>query len=167
MEFTASPNEHLDFSVAASFNDSKLRSTLTDGGGTPLPGIVTGNRLPSVPQVQWTAAATYGWPVGAGSRAFVGGSYQYVGSRFTLIDDQAAGIGTVNMNSFAGDTIGGPLTQATFTFDPELPSYSLVNLRAGLIRDTWEVAVFLNNVTASGDCAAAWVISPTSRARWG
>jgi len=147
VEVTASPNEHLDFSLAASFNDSKLRSTLADGSGTPLPGIETGNRLPSVPQVQWTAAATYGWPVGAGSRAFVGGSYQYVGSRFTLIDDQAAGIGTVNMNSFAGDTIGGPLTQATFTFDPELPSYSLVNLRAGLIRDTWEVAVFLNNVT--------------------
>jgi iron complex outermembrane receptor protein len=102
--------------------------------------------LPSVPRAQWTAAATYGWPVGS-ARAFVGGTYQYVGSRFTLIDDQAPGIGTVNMNSFTGDTIGGPLTQATFTFNPELPSYSLVNLRAGVIRNTWEVAVFINNVT--------------------
>jgi iron complex outermembrane receptor protein len=147
VEFTASPSDHLDFSIAASFNDSKLRSTLTDGSGAPLPGIVSGNRLPSVPKAQWTAAATYGWPMGIGSRAFVSGSYQFVGSRFTLIDDQAPGIGTVNMNSFAGDTIGGPLTQATFTFDPELPSYSLVNLRAGVIRDTWEVAVFLHNVT--------------------
>ena len=146
VEFTASPSDHFDFSIAASFNDSKLRSTLTDGGGTPLPGIVTGNRLPSVPQVQWTAAATYGWPMGA-SRAFISGSYQFVGSRFTLIDDQAPGVGTVNLNSFAGDTIGGPLTQGTFTFDPELPSYSLLNLRAGVIRSTWEVAVFVNNVT--------------------
>ncbi|MEX2157120.1 MAG: TonB-dependent receptor [Gemmatimonadales bacterium] len=147
VEFTASPSDHLDFSIAASFNDSKLRSTLTDGSGTPLPGIVSGNRLPSVPKAQWTAAATYGWPMGTGSRAFVSGSYQFVGSRFTLIDDQAPGIGTVNMNSFAGDTIGGPLTQATFTFDPELPSYSLVNLRAGVMHDTWEVAFFINNVT--------------------
>jgi len=148
-ELTAAPNTNWDIAVAASFNDSKLRSTLTDGGGTPLPGIESGNRLPSVPQVQWTAALTYGFPVGAGggSRAFISGSYQFVGSRYTLIDDQAAGIGTVNLNSFAGDTIGGPLTQATFTFDPELPSYSLVNLRAGLTRDTWEFAVFLNNVT--------------------
>jgi len=146
-EVTASPNEHLDFSLSASLNDSKLRSTLRDGSGTPLPGIVTGNRLPSVPQVQWAAAATYGWPAGAGSRAFVSASYQFVGSRFTLIDDQAPGKGIVNMNSFAGDTIGGPLTQATFTFDPKLPSYSLMNLRAGLTRDTWQVAVFLNNVT--------------------
>ncbi len=146
-EITVNPNEHLDFSISASLNDAKLRSTLTDGSGTVLPGIETGNRLPSVPRAQFTAAATYGWSVGAGSRAFVGGSFQYVGSRFTLIDDQAPGIGTVNLNSFGGDTIGGPLTQGTFTFDPELPSYSLVNLRTGLVQNTWEVAFFVNNVT--------------------
>ena len=147
LEVTARPNEHLDLSVSASLNDSKLQSRLTDGSGTVLPGIEVGNRLPSVPKVQWSAAATYGWPVGVRSRAFVGGSYQFVGSRFTLIDDLAPGIGTVNLNTFAGDTIGGPLTQGTFTFDPELPSYSLVNLRTGLIQDTWEVAFFVNNVT--------------------
>ena len=147
LEVTARPNEHLDFSFSASVNDSKLRSSLTDGSGNVLPGIQEGNRLPSVPKVQWSAAATYGWPVGVRSRAFVSGSYQFVGSRFTLIDDLAAGIGTVNLNTFAGDTIGGPLTQGTFTFDPELPSYSLVNLRTGLVQDTWEVAFFVNNVT--------------------
>jgi len=147
VEFTAAANEHIDFSLSASLNDSKLRSTLTDGAGDTLPGIQSGNRLPSVPKVQWTAAATYGWPVGTGSRGFVSGSYNFVGSRYTLIDDQAVGAGTVNMNSFAGDTIGGPLTQATFTFNPLLPSYSLVNLRTGLTRPTWEVAVFVNNLT--------------------
>ena len=145
-EISASPSDNFDFSLAASFNNAKLKSTLTDGGGTPLPGIVSGNRLPSVPKAQWTASATYGWPMGSG-RAFITGSYQFTGSRFTLIDDQAAGVGTVNLNSFAGDTIGGPLTQTTFTFDPELPSYSIVNLRAGVIRDAWEVAVYVNNVT--------------------
>jgi iron complex outermembrane receptor protein len=51
------------------------------------------------------------------------------------------------LNSFSGDTIGGPLTQDVFTFNPELPAYHLVNVRAGLIRDTWELAVFVNNVT--------------------
>ena len=145
-EITASPNEHLDFSLSGSYSDSKLKSTITDGIGTPLPGTVSGNRLPSVPKLQWSAAATYGWPTGPGSRAFLTGSVQYVGSRFTLIDDEAAGVGTVNIASFP-DTIGGPLTQNTFTFNPLLPSYSLVNLRAGLTRNSWEVAVFLNNVT--------------------
>lgn len=156
VEFTATPNEHMDFSVSAGLNDSELQSTILSAG-QPVYGMESGNRLPSVPQVQVAAAATYGWPVGPGSRAFVTGSYQYVGSRFTEIGDHAGGIcppaqpncpfGIVNMNSFAGDTIGGPLTQAIFTFDPELPAYSLVNLRAGLTGDTWEVAVFLNNVT--------------------
>jgi iron complex outermembrane receptor protein len=145
-EITASPNEHLDFSLSGSYSDSKLQSTITDGIGAPLPGTVSGNRLPSVPKLQWNASATYGWPTGPGSRAFLSGSVQYVGSRFTLIDDEAPGAGTVNIASFP-DTIGGPLTQNSFTYNPLLPSYSLVNLRAGLTRNSWEVAVFLNNVT--------------------
>jgi iron complex outermembrane receptor protein len=145
-EVTVSPDEHFDLSVSASLNDSKLRSSLTDGSGTALPGIQTGNRLPSVPQVQLATAATYGWPVGA-SRAYVSGSYQHVGSRFTLIDDEAPGYGTVNLNSFGSHTIGGPLTQSTFIFNPELPAYNLVNLRVGLIRDNWEVALFGTNLT--------------------
>jgi len=51
------------------------------------------------------------------------------------------------LNSFGGNTIGGPLTQSTFTFSPELPAYNLVNLRVGLIRENWEVALFGNNLT--------------------
>ncbi len=51
------------------------------------------------------------------------------------------------MNSFAPNTIGGPLTQISFTFDPELPAYNLVNVRVGLSRENWEVALFGNNLT--------------------
>ena len=100
-----------------------------------------------MPQIQVTSAATYQWQLSPGSRAFITGSYQHMGSRFTQISDHAAGFGTVNLNSFGANTIGGPLTQSTFTFDPELPAYNLVNLRVGLIRESWELAVFLNNVT--------------------
>jgi iron complex outermembrane receptor protein len=46
-----------------------------------------------------------------------------------------------------GATIGGPLTQNIFTFDPELPAYTLFNVRVGLQRSSWGVAVFLNNLT--------------------
>ena len=53
----------------------------------------------------------------------------------------------VDLNSFAPNTIGRPLTQSTFRFDPELPAYSLLNLRVGLSRACWEAALFLNNVT--------------------
>jgi iron complex outermembrane receptor protein len=151
LEVTASPDEHWDLSASTGINNAKLRSTLTstDTAGVVrvVSGIKAGNRLPSVPKVQASAAITYGWQVGGGSRAFVTGSYQFVGSHFTAIDDQAAGFGTVNLNSFGPNTIGGPLTQSTFTFDPELPSYNILNLRVGLIRANWEVAAFANNLT--------------------
>jgi len=39
------------------------------------------------------------------------------------------------------------LTQGTFTFDPEMPAYNLVNLRVGVIREGWEIAVYGNNLT--------------------
>jgi iron complex outermembrane receptor protein len=161
VELTASPNEHLDFSLSAGLNKSKLLSTFRDVGGNVVAGIAEGNRLPSVPQIQGSAGVTYGWQIAPGSRAFVAGSYQHVGSRFTLIDDNGGGIcpptqpncrfGTVYLNSFGANTIGGPLNgpqpDTTFRFNPELPAYNLLNLRVGLIRESWELAVFLNNVT--------------------
>ncbi len=150
LEFQAAPNENFDFAISASYADSELRSTLTstDSNGivTVIPGVEAGNRLPTVPKFQAVAAATYQWQMGNSRLGYTTGTYQYVGSRFTQIGDQAAGFGTVNMLTFAG-TIGGPLTQGTFTFDPELPAYDLVNLRLGMLVGNWDAALFVNNVT--------------------
>ena len=155
VEFAASPNEHLDFSISAAFNNSELQTSFTDTAGNVIAGIAEGNRLPSVPQIQANASVTYGWTVSGGSRAFVSGSFQHVGSRYTLIDDHGDGVGAAcagekfgctDLNTFGPNTIGGPLTQGTFRFDPELPAYSLVNLRVGLIRQSWELAFYVNNV---------------------
>jgi len=110
-------------------------------------GIEEGNRLPSVPKVQVAASATLRRPLRSGASGFFTASYNHVGSRFTQIDDEAAGFGTVDLTSFAPNTIGAPLTASTFTFDPELPAYNLVNLRIGVTRASWEAALFLNNVT--------------------
>ena len=51
------------------------------------------------------------------------------------------------MNSFGANTIGGPLTDTTFRYDPEMPAYDLVNLRIGLRKSIWDVAFYVNNVT--------------------
>ncbi len=151
VEVNATPSDNFDFSVSAALNNSELRSTLTSTSSTGqvsvVSGIAEGNRLPSVPQIQLNGAATYQWMVGNGGTAFVTGSFRHIGSRFTQIDDHAAGFGTVNLNSFAPNTIGGPLTQGTFTFDPELPAYSIINARVGLIRERWEIALYANNLT--------------------
>ena len=151
LELTAAPNRYVDFAVSGTLNNAELRSTLTStdslGQVSVVSGIAEGNRLPSVPKVQVAAALTLHRPLGGASDAFFTTTYNHVGSRFTQIDDMAPGVGTVDLNSFEPNTIGGPLTASTFEFDPELPAYNLLNMRVGLTRGSWEAALFLNNVT--------------------
>jgi iron complex outermembrane recepter protein len=83
--------------------------------------------------------------LGAGALAYLTGVYQHIGSRFTQVGDED--LGTLDLLSFGKNTIGAPLTASTFTYDPELPAYDLVNFRAGVRREKWEVALYANNVT--------------------
>ena len=90
------------------------------------------------PKFQLAAAATYQWEVKSGNagvrdRARISTS----GSRFTQVGDED--LGTLDLLSFGANTIGGPLTASTFTYDPELPAYDLLNLRVGVRRNggTW------------------------------
>jgi iron complex outermembrane receptor protein len=149
-ELGAAPNEHIGLSLNASLNNGQLRSTVTstdaNNNVTVVSGIRAGNRLPSVPKVQGAAAATYRWSAWRGSTPFLSASAQHVGSRYTLIDDLGAGFGTVSLNALP-HTIGGPLTQNAFTFNPELPAYTLANMRIGMTRSSWEYALFVNNLT--------------------
>ena len=66
------------------------------------------------------------------------------------VGDYADGFGTVNLLGFeqgGGATIGGPLTEEFFFFDPEMPSYDILNLRFGISSEKWDAALFINNVT--------------------
>ncbi|MBI2215270.1 MAG: TonB-dependent receptor [Acidobacteria bacterium] len=151
VEFDVAPSEKFDFALSASYTDSELRSTLTStdaqGNVQVVAGIEAGNRLPTVPELQGAAATTYRWQAGSAWAGYVTGVYQYVGSRFTQIGDQAEGFGTVNLLSFAPNNIGGPYTRNTFTFNPELPSYDIINLRFGVLRGQWDTALYVNNLT--------------------
>ncbi|HEX5720943.1 MAG TPA: TonB-dependent receptor [Thermoanaerobaculia bacterium] len=150
LEWAAAPSDRFDFSISANYGKSELRSTLTstDAGGNRqiVAGIESGNRLPTVPELQASATATYQWPVMNAWLAYVTGTWQYIGSRFTQIGDQAPGFNIVNLNSFGANTIGGPLTQGTFNFNPELPAYDVANLRLGFLSGKWEFAAFVNNL---------------------
>jgi iron complex outermembrane receptor protein len=152
VEFTAAPTDRLELAFSGSLNNSRLKSTLVSVDGSPIsiPGIAPGNRLPSVPRFQGNVAATYRWPVGRASTAYLSGAYSYVGARFTQMDDHATTLGTVTLPAFGSTTPGAPYapgSPGTFLFDPELPAYNLVNLRVGLIRGNWDVALFGNNLT--------------------
>src|SRR5439155_25717972 len=118
-------------------------------------GIRSGARMPTVPQDQLAAAATYRWP----RQSFVGyltGVFQHVGDRYTQVGDDSIDSSyagwivakdTLNLNSFGKNTIGGPLTQSTFTFDSKMPAYDIVNLRFGVLKGRFDTALFVNNVT--------------------
>jgi iron complex outermembrane receptor protein len=151
LELSAAPNDNFDFAISVGFNNSELRSTVTstasNGSVSVVSGIEKGNRLPSVPQLQAAAAATYQWQMKGSSLGYVTGTYQHIGSRYTQVGDETAGSGVVNLLSFAPNTIGGPLTATTFTFDPELPAYDIVNLRLGVLKGRWDVSLYANNLT--------------------
>jgi len=151
LELSAAPNDNFDFAVSVGFNNSELRSTVTstasDGSVSVVAGIQEGNRLPSVPQFQAAAAATYQWQMKGSSLGYVTGSYQHMGSRFTQVGNEDPAFGVVNLLSFAPNTIGGPLTASTFTFDPEMPAYDIVNLRLGVLKGRWDVSLYANNLT--------------------
>ncbi len=145
IEFEIAPNDSFDFAISATKVNSELKSTLTASTGV-VAGIESGNRLPTVPEFQMAAAATFHWQM-SNMAGYATGAYQHVGSRYTQIGDQAAGFGTVNLNSFGTTGIGGPFTQSTFTFDPELPAYDIVNFRIGILRGNYDTAFFINNIT--------------------
>jgi iron complex outermembrane recepter protein len=149
VEFAAAVNDNFDFSLSGSYNDATLRSTVTstaaDGTVSVVSGIESGRRLPSVPKFQAALAATYQHPITEGFTGYLSGTYTHVGSRFTQVGDDQ--LGTLNLLSFGNNTIGGPLTQSTFTYNPELPAYNIVNLRLGVRHANWDIALYVNNLT--------------------
>ena len=149
LEFEAAPSRNIDFAISSAFNDSELRSTLTStdpsGAVSVVSGIEEGQRLPTVPRFQLATAATYQWEVRPGALAYITGTYQHIGSRFTQVGDQD--LGTLDLLSFGATTIGAPLTASVFTYNPKMPAYDLANLRAGVRRNKWDISVFVNNLT--------------------
>jgi iron complex outermembrane receptor protein len=149
-ELAVSPNDRFDLSVSAGFHDATLRSTVTstaaDGTTSVVSGIREGNRLPSVPKFQASVVATYRWSLGTSIVGYLTGTYQHVGSRYTQVGDEELS-GSLDLLSFGANTIGAPLTQSTFSFDPLLPSYDVVNLRFGIVKGEWDVVLYGNNVT--------------------
>jgi iron complex outermembrane recepter protein len=142
-EVTFRPNDSLELGFAGSAVKAEFDSTVVDGTGAVLGGIREGNRLPSVPKVQFTASLTYNFIL-AGRNSYATASWQYVGSRFTQPSDQEN-----NPRTFVHGLpfLGAPATAAT-TLDLELPKYNLLNLSAGMdFERGFSAILYVNNVT--------------------
>lgn len=158
MELFARPNANWDFGVTASYIDAKLTSsvtsTLPSGQEVVVGGLQDGNRLPTAPKTQGAAYFGYTMPIANQRDFFANFTVQYVGSSFSQFENEQPGFGNIctgcpnAANPYAArlDAFGGPLSTNAFTFNPELPSYTIGNLRFGLKSASWQAAFYINNL---------------------
>jgi iron complex outermembrane receptor protein len=150
LEMTYAPTNNFDVTFSGSYNDSKVTESLSDEAAVHATGIRDGNRLPGVPKFQMALSATYQQPIVPTFWGYLTGNYTHIGSRYTQLVDQEAGTGIIplqNVPGALGFPIGGPLTQDTFTFNPLLPAYDLLNFRMGVRHGVWDVSFYVNNIT--------------------
>ena len=150
LEVNYAPTNNFDFSISTSYNNAEVRESLSSEDATHATGIREGNRLPSVPEFQLALSATYQQPITPTWWGYVTGSYTHIGDRYTQLVDQEPGTGVIPLQNVPGSlgfTIGGPLTQDTFVFDPLLPAYDIVNFRLGVRHGVWDIAFYVNNIT--------------------
>ncbi len=142
-ELSAEVAEGFNIGISGSILESEFDSTVRDGSGAVIGGIREGNRLPSVPNFQISANASYEFPVAENANAYVGASFQHVGSRYTQPSDQEN-----NPRSFvSGLPFGGATGNNATVVDLRLPSYNYVNLSAGVDWDNgWGAMLYVTNL---------------------
>ena len=146
LEFAVHPTDALLVTFAGSYVEAEFDSTVINAAdGKPIEGIKDGNRIPSVPNWQLSAVATYTFPgLWNSKESYVTASWQFVGSQITQSGDQ------VNA-PFPGSALyvdpDGTRMQRNFRDRMELDAYNLFNLNAGMVYDSWEVMFYIKNIT--------------------
>ncbi len=132
-----------NISLNGSIIQAEFDSTVVDGNGNVLGGIRDGNRLPTVPEFQMAATATYETALSDRMDGFLSATFQHVGSRFTQPSDQEN-----NPRTFvSGLPFGGATGTAGTTLDLRLPAYNLVNISAGVkMASGTDITVYANNL---------------------
>jgi len=120
VEFSASvmPADGLAIAFNAAYTDAYLTEDVPDLDASD------GDALSYVPEWSFGLSSDYEWNVGGDSVAYVGGSLAYTGER-------PGGLGNRDAN-------GGIRN---------IPSYTLLNLRAGFEKERWSVEIYGKNLT--------------------
>lgn len=112
-------------------NGAYTHAKLTEATPASVGGL-SGDRMPYSPYFQGSGSADYELPLSEQLSGFVGATWRYNGLRY---------------GNFAAD---GPRQT--------MPSYNLVDLRAGVQSETWKFSVYVKNV---GDArAVGWLYGP-------
>ena len=141
-ELSLRPAPGLDLSLNGSLISAKFDSTVTTATGV-VPGLRKGNRLPTVPRFQMSANAAYEHPISPSADLILTASFQHIGNRYTMPDDQEGNPRTVGHGTTVNGAAGDEVTVIDFT----VPSHSLVNLSAGIEFDRGlSVIAYVNNL---------------------
>jgi iron complex outermembrane recepter protein len=116
------PVTGLAVTLTGAYVDAYLTSPAPATGGNE------GDSLPFVPKWSTSLDGAYTWRALADYNAFVGATWSYIGSRFPDFSATPGGAGLVP------------------DVRPELPSYSTVNLRAGLDSGRWMFELYAKNI---------------------
>ena len=158
LEFSVHPTDAFLLTFAGSYVQAEFDSTVrteadivdrTTGRvtlpkGSVVQGIQDGNRIPSVPNWQLSAVATYTFPGLLQSReSYVTASWQFVGSQITQPGDQES---TPFPSSPLYVDPDGNRMPRNFRDQIELDPYHLFNLNTGLLYDSWEVMFYIKNI---------------------
>jgi len=144
-ELAAQPLEGFDVTLSGSILNSEFDSTVRDGTGAIIGGVENGNRLPSVPTFQMSAGATYTFPgeLISGADTYLSLTAQHVGDQITQPSDQVPGAGSF----VSGLPFGGASGNDVTLVDLNLDAYTLLNASFGLVTDTWEAVLYVDNLT--------------------
>ena len=145
LELSIQPTRSLLFAFAGSYVEAEFDSTIRAADGSAVvEGIEDGNRIPSVPDWQLSASATYTLPGLLSAReSYISGSWQFVGDSITQSGDQVPGKGVFLHNL----TYAGIPADQTTEVDLLLDSYHLFNLSAGLVYENIEFTAYVKNLT--------------------
>ncbi|MBO9711621.1 TonB-dependent receptor [Sphingomonas sp.] len=125
LEFTATlrPTKGFDVSINGAYTDAQL-GTDTD----PLVGGLKDDALPYTPKYSVSVNSDYEWSVGGNAQAYVGGSIRHV----------------------AGQVSDYDITyRTTYGHQRRLPSYNVVDLRAGVDFGQFSLEAYVKNLTDS------------------
>lgn len=154
-ELFARPSERWDLGLSATWVDAELRSsvTSTSGGVTSVVGgLGEGKRLPTAPEFQAVAMIGYSQPLRDTLAAFANFTVQHVGSSYSQFVDNTPNFGLITSDEALQEAgaarlipYGAPAT-SSISFNPQLSSYEIGNLRVGVRNEQWEGALFVNNL---------------------
>jgi iron complex outermembrane recepter protein len=127
LSIEARPVTGMSLSAWMAYNEATLQANLPIGAFQTYGRV--GDRLPYGPRVSGSLAVDQKFPLWNTATLSVGGSVSYVGERI------------------GGFEMAGPNPSIPLIPRERFPSYTQLDLRAGLSFDSWDLSLFVNNAT--------------------